>query len=339
MPAQEENAMSAWDENSLYGLRRTPPEDFTRKLRASLQQESVRSVAAPRRMGKVAVIAAACLATAGAFAVPAVRAGAMAFLDMFRVVHFAAVPVDSGSLQRSLQQLRGSDLDVRHLLADQVQVLQKPGAPTAYATPAEAGAAAGIRVYLPSWMPVGWNMEAPEVQVQGGSAARVTANTARLAQILAALDIDDVTIPAGLDGQSATIRISPAVAMRWQHDGQTVQLLQSSSPQADFPAGTDLQALAEIGLRIMGLSSSDAYRFAQSIDWRTTLLVPIPANAATFRQVSVKGSSGLLVERADMGARRHGAGAVLLWSDGSQVFALSGSVPSVQLLEMAQTLQ
>jgi hypothetical protein len=326
------------DEKSLYCLRRTPPEEFTRHLRASLLQQSERvETGPPRRLGGAVALAVACIAVGAAFCVPSVRAAAAAFLDMFRVVHFAALPVDSGSLQR----LRNSGLDFRQLLAEQVQVQEKAGPPTRYATPAEAATAAGFHVYLPTWMPVGWSTEAPTVEVRAPSAARVTANTARLEQILTALDINDVTIPQGLDGQVANIRTAAAVVVNWDHDGQTVQLLQSPSPQVDFPSGTDLPALAEIGLRILGLSRSDAYQFAQSIDWRTTLLVPIPANAVSFRQVSVQGASGLLLQLAGTsdGQRQHRPAALLLWSDGSRVFQLRGGVGSAALLEMAQTLQ
>jgi hypothetical protein len=326
--------MTAMDEKSLYCLRRNPPEEFTRNLRASLLQQSQRVESGPRRVGKAVALAVACIAFGAAFSVPSVRAAATAFLDMFRVVHFAPVPVDSGSLQR----LRNSGLDLRQLLAEQVQVLQSAGPPATYATPAEAAAAAGFHVSLPTWMPVGWSTEAPTVEVRGPNAVRITANTARLEQILTALDINDVSIPQGLDGQVANIRTAAAVVVSWQHDGRTVQLLQSPSPQADFPPGTDLPALAEIGLRILGLPRNDAYRFAQSIDWRTTLLVPIPVNTASFRQVSVQGDSGLLIEVANP-AGGHKAGAVLLWSDSGRVFQLSGSVAPAQLLEMAQTLQ
>jgi hypothetical protein len=272
---------------------------------------------------------------AAAFAVPSVRAAAQAFLDMFRVVHFAAVPVGSEVLQR----LHSNELDLQHLLGDQVQVSQDSRTSTAYATPAEAGAAAGFHVFVPTWMPVGWDAQAPTVEVLPAKNMRVTANAARLQRTLAALDIDDVAVPQGLDGQSATIRISPAVVVRWQREAQTLQLLQSPSPQVDFPAGTDLAALGEIGLRVLGLSRNDAYRFAQSIDWRTTLLVPVPANVASFREVTVRGGAGLLLELADTGGRRHRAGAVLLWSDGAKVFALRGTLASAELLEMAQSMQ
>ncbi len=180
------------------------------------------------------------------------------------------------------------------------------------------------------------------MSVTGPTSTRITANTARLTQILASLNINDVAVPQGIDGHTATVRTSPAVRVTWRHEGQSVELVESPSPQVDFPSGTDLPALAEIGLRILGLSRSDAYRFAQSVDWRSTLVVPIPANVASFRQVTVQGGSGLLLEpsrRPAAGARRSKGSAVLMWSDGTRVFALSGSLGPEQLLEMAQTLQ
>lgn len=323
------------NENSLYSLRRTPPEEFVRRLRASLQPENTPVVGAPRRVGKFVALAGSCILIVAAFAVPSVRAAAQAFLDMFRVVHFVAVPLDSAAVQR----LRSSGLDMPNLLGEQIRWSQKAEGTTAYPTPAAAGTAAGFRVQLPSWMPVGWEADAPAVELRGEKTARIVANTARLGQILTSLDIEDVTIPEGLNGQSATIRIAPAVLVKWTHDGQTVDLLQSPSPEVDFPAGTDLAALGEIGLRILGLSRSDAYRFAQSIDWRTTLLVPFPANAAAFSQVTVQGSSGLLVDLWATGNHRRRAGAMLLWSNGGRVFALHGTVASAELVEMAQTIQ
>jgi hypothetical protein len=55
--------------------------------------------------------------------------------------------------------------------------------------------------------------------------------------------------------------------------------------------------------------------------------------------VTVQGGSGLLVEAARTGGGRRDKAAVVFWSDGNRVFALSGSLGSEQLLEIAQTLQ
>src|SRR5689334_13593042 len=91
-PAQEE----VMDENSLYGLRRDPPEEFARQLLKTLHEQPE----GPRYGGKLVAALAATAALVAVFAVPSVRAAAQAFLDMFRVVNFAAVPVDEQAMQR-----------------------------------------------------------------------------------------------------------------------------------------------------------------------------------------------------------------------------------------------
>src|SRR5579862_6562333 len=71
-----ETVMSTMDEKSLFCLRRTPPEEFTRNLRASLLQQSERVEAGPRRVGRAVSLAVACIAIGAAFCVPSVRAAA-----------------------------------------------------------------------------------------------------------------------------------------------------------------------------------------------------------------------------------------------------------------------
>jgi hypothetical protein len=322
------------DEESLYSLRRTPPEEFVRRLRASLQTQRSPAAPGPKKVGKLAALAAGCAVVIAVFTVPAVRAAAQAFLDIFRVVHFAAVPMTS----RAAQRLGNTRLDLPHLLGDELQV-QKDTPPTAYSTPQEAGAAVGIKVQLPAWMPVGWETDAPSVTALGEKMARVTIDTSRLAQILTSLGVDDETLPEGLNGQTATIHISRAVDVKWTHGQQTVELLQSPSPQVQFPAGADLAAIGEIALRVLGMSRGDAYRMAQSIDWRTTLLVPVPANAVGVSQVDIQGNSGLMIGMAAPDGTRHRQGDLLLWSSNGRVFALRGTIPVPDLASMAQTIQ
>jgi hypothetical protein len=281
----------------------------------------------------------ASVALVAAFAVPSVRAAAQAFLDMFRVVNFAAVPVD----EQAMQRLVGKQYGVAQLLGDQFQVTHQPGPPVTYATAAEAGAAAGIHVQLPTWMPAGWSIDQPAFMVQDAQAARITADTTKLEQLLTALDIRDIAVPAGLNGKTATVEVHPTVVASWVHGRQRLVLLESLSPQMQFPAGTDLATLGEIGLRILGMSSSDAHRSAQNIDWRTTMLIPIPPNATSFKEVTVKGSSGLLIEAVPRKPPTDGLppwrNEILLWAADGEVFAAEGNVGADELVEMAQTLQ
>jgi len=265
-----------------------------------------------------------------AFTLPSVRAGAEAFLDLFRVVSITGVAFDATKL-RSLEDGR---IDVAKLIGDQVEVLQEPLAPVSYASADEAGAAAGLDLLWPAWVPTGWSRVG--IEVGGGHASRVTANTASLEQLLADLGLADVSVPPGLDGQVITISVPPIVNATYASGDARAFLVQARSPEVSFPSELDLGALAEIGLRILGLDADEAYRLAYTIDWRSTLLVPVPVNAARFRQVDVAGRSALMIEGTGDDERRQN---LLLWSLGDRVVALGGPLPSPDLLEMAQTLQ
>ncbi|HEX5419713.1 MAG TPA: hypothetical protein VFY39_06920 [Gammaproteobacteria bacterium] len=321
------------DDSFINGLRRQPPQGFAERLHASLSEaeaEVSERRLAPRAMKWTALAASIALAVSVA-AFPPMRAGAEAFLDFFRVVNVVGVSFDASRLK----QLHDSGLDLPQLLGGQVEVLEQPGAPMSFATPEAAGQAAGTRVLAPAWVPVGW--ERAEIEVVGKRAFRVTADTQRIQALLDALAISDVAPPAGLDGQTATVSVPPIVSMSYRNGTRAVNFLQAQSPEISFPEGTDLSALAEMGLRILGLDSADAYRFAQNIDWRSTLLVPIPAAAATFREVNVLGGTGLMIESAsDTPSERQN---MLLWSVGGKVFAMSGALLPQELLEMAQTVQ
>ena len=80
---------------------------------------------------------------------------------------------------------------------------------------------------------------------------------------------------------------------------------------------------------------------AHTIDWRTTLLVPVPANAASFRQVSVQGHPALLIESSGTGIGGHSGreGTLLLWTEGDRVLALGGDLREMELMQMAESLR
>ncbi|MCI0422408.1 MAG: hypothetical protein L0312_24830, partial [Acidobacteria bacterium] len=100
-----------------------------------------------------------------------------------------------------------------------------------------------------------------------------------------------------------------------------------------------------IALRILGMSLDEARQYAYSIDWHGTLLVPVPADVASFREVEVGTSQGLLIELN--GQRRPGAsrrlqgeqGSMVLWSDDGKVYSLSGTINKRDLLQMASAIQ
>jgi hypothetical protein len=177
----------------------------------------------------------------------------------------------------------------------------------------------------------------------------VVADAKRLEQLLDLLGIDDVRVPAGLDGQTATLEVPALVRLTYANDrGAEVHFLQARAPEVVLPEGVEVEALAEIGLRILGFSAPDAARFSRAIDWRSTLLVPIPAGKVAFKHVEVNGHPGLLIEHAVEAPAGASTGKpptpprpeqMLLWSADGMVFGLRGNFQRESVLRMAFSAQ
>jgi hypothetical protein len=118
-------------------------------------------------------------------------------------------------------------------------------------------------------------------------------------------------------------------------------LIQAQSPEVELPPGADLARLAEIGMRILGVDKTQARRLAQSVDWHTTLLVPVPMNAASFRGIEVQGNPGLLIEtvKAVSDGHREREGTMVLWSDDGKLYAVVGNLHSGDTVFMAESVR
>jgi hypothetical protein len=331
------------DDQFMLGAWRRPRQDFVKRVRERLDQQDVEMTVSHRRSRPAMrwlAYAATVLLAVGAFALPSVRAGATAFLDLFRVVNFAPVAIQPQRLKTLLDEHK--ELDLPHLMGEQVQMLKDAGPPQDVASAEAAGAAAGIHVRMPAWLPAGM---APEgFSVGGEHAMRVTVSAQKANTVLDALGISDLRVPPEADGQTATMNVPPIVRVTFRDpQSRTVMLLQARQPQASFPAGADLSNFAEIGLRVLGVERGEAHRFAQNVDWRTTLLVPVPSDVTQFRQVDVQGNPALMIEARNFQGTsedlRIRASARVMWSSGGSVYALIGNVRPEELFEMAQSVQ
>lgn len=313
------------NDDFLHSLRREPAPEFTERLRASLGRKDPAAASSRRlRDARWPALAASIALLGIAFTLPSVRAGAQAFLDLFRVVDFAGVSFDESRFAEL------EELDLTGLLGEP-EVEAPSVAVLSFGSVEDAGAAAGMQVLTPAWMPVAW--ERSSIEVLGERTARTVAQTAGLQRILDELGLTDVAIPPGLDGATVTVHVPSIVDIGYRNGDAQAHLLQARSPEVSFPAGTDLAALAEVALRVLGMGREEAYNFARSVDWRSTLLVPVPAAAGRFSRVDVAGSSGLLVDSQGQGRN------MLMWTSDERVFALGGRLSPVQLLEIAQTVQ
>jgi hypothetical protein len=336
-------------------LREEPRPEFEERLGERLRDIDARG--RQRRLAPgtwhrfVPALAGAGLvaALALAFTLEPVRAAAREFLDLFRVKRFAAVPVDPERLARLVK----GGLDLKTLVADQVQTVVAPGEPVEAASPEAGAVEAGIVAQLPTVLPR--RTELAETRVLRPGAYRVQVDTAKLEALALAAGADEIEIPVWWNGVTVDVEMPPVLAVRYARtveysDGRPPRedaffLFQAATPQVDLPEDFDLAILGRLGLRLAGMSAEEALSFSRAIDWRATFLVPVPVQGGTFREVEVSGRKGLLVTvqpppRTTPEAPAPRAHSVVFWSREDEVFALQGPAThdGVELLEMAQSV-
>ncbi|HXY40294.1 MAG TPA: hypothetical protein VEQ10_11505 [Vicinamibacteria bacterium] len=339
------------NEEMLSKLREEPRPEFAEAL-----QQKLRSVDAARREARLAAprlrlwpaLAGATLvvAVALAFTLEPVRAAARDFLDLFRVKRFAAVPVDP----ERLANLQQGGLDLKSLVADQVETRVAPEKPVAVANVDEGALEADITAQLPTTLPAGYALS--EVSVGRPGAFRVRLDATRLQQLAQAVGADEIEIPASWNGASVDVAMPPVLVARYERapvDGvpatsdTSYLLFQSKNPAVELPEGVELSTLGRLALRTAGMSAAEAETFANAVDWRATLLVPVSVRGGAFREVEVNGQKGLLVtgqpaQSAAPGGRVRSR-SVLMWATGEKVFAIHGPGGGIDLLAMAQSIR
>jgi hypothetical protein len=107
------------------------------------------------------------------------------------------------------------------------------------------------------------------------------------------------------------------------------------SPTISAPPGLDVQKIGEAFLQIMGMSAEEAARFAQSVDWSTTLVIPIPRNGTSYQEVPVDGVTGTLIVQDMEG---HEAQYLLIWVKDGILYSLAGSGNGSAALRIVNSL-
>lgn len=265
-----------------------------------------------------------------------VRRAAADFLGLFRVRQFAVIPLDATQMEHLTALAERAES-----VLGEPTVVREPGEARTVSDAEEAAAAAGFAVRLPAALPA--VVEQHEIRVQSGPALRLELDRAALQALLSAVGADSVGASVAADGSKAllpdaeTIAIDldvPAVVSLKMGAGDGIIVLtQLPSPEITLPDGVDPAALAEVAFRLVDMLPEDARRLAATIDWGSTLVIPLPTEWVEYREVSVDGVTGLLVQStaAPGDARAHGE-QVLLWENGGIVYALSGVDVQPELL-------
>jgi|SRR6516165_781966 len=329
------------DDRFLNEQRREPDPGFARALRERLRGAEDEAPARGFRLAPALATAAGIAVVVLLFTVPAVRVAAQNALDLFRVHSFEGIEIDPARLDqlRALHDQIGKDPSM--MVLDQQDVIKEPGKPLDYPSADLAGNAAGLPGLKQPRGPLPNGMRFTKAQVQGEGIARLTLHADKLRKVIELLGLTDVQVPGYLDGQKITVHMPPIVSQQFDNGTTHMTLVEAHSPELGLPPGADLKQLGEIGLRILGLDADEARRVAASIDWRSTLVVPVPTSAQSFRQVEVNGQKGLFIrcEMPDSTGARHRSGAVLLWTEGDRVLGMQSNLPGEDILDLAQSLR
>lgn len=253
-----------------------------------------------------------------ALSFPAVRAAASDFLGLFRVDKFAPISISPEQLAL-LEEVAESGF-----YPGEIEMIEELGAPQIVGSLAEAEAKARLQARLPSTL-----AEPDSVYFLDGGQGRLIVNVENARSILEIAGADPALIPDTLNGEAVDVKVYPAVSLNWNAG---IVLLQSPSPLVEYPEDIDVAALGKALLQILGMEPEQAERIANSIDWTSTLLVPIPENMATFDEIQIDGVSGLALSSLD------GNNAAVLWQKLGTIYVLSG--PDIdQLVDIANSLR
>lgn len=286
-----------------------------------------------------------------AISIPSGFAWAGQFLGLFRVQQVAVIPIDP----TGLMSLRGDSSlgqQISQLLAQSVTFDQKPGAPQPVASADQATQAAGFTVRLPANQAT-----QPKLVVQPGAAFNFVVDRARAQALLDESGHSDLVLPQSLDKETIAVTVPNSVTASYgtcpdptaadtggilgggstgRRYADCVILAQMASPTVKTPPDVDVQKLAELALEFTGMTADQAKAFSQSVDWTSSLVIPLPKNAATYQQVTVDGVTGELIQRPPDDAPEF----ALIWVKNGIIYTIGGlGSNSAQAIDMANSLK
>ena len=290
-----------------------------------------------------------------------VRTWAQRIMAMLRIQKIQVVTIDPTTL------ISGSEPDSRpyklinQFIADNVVVTMDPGKPDVVSNVARAAQSAGYPIRIIS------SLGAPQnVEVNGETAFQMTINRDRVGTLLDEIGRSDIHIPESANGALIAVHIpktvisiygdcpvrhrytssnpqsqAEALAERKMErmanikDTNCTYLIQAPSPTVSVPPDLNMSEIAEAALELAGMSPAEAQSFCQTVDWSSTLVVPIPRNSSSYETVTVDGVEGTLITETLSQGNRYS----LLWIKNGVILSLSGHGNSSDALSLAASLR
>ncbi len=260
------------------------------------------------------------MAIALMMAFPSVRAAAGEFLGLFRVQKFAPISV-SPQQMALLGQLQEQGLSPGELV-----MVSEPGEPTAVDTLETAAQLTGYQLHRLT------DRDQPvEIYVMGDASGYLDVDLAGARAIVEAAGVDPLLLPDSLDGARVNVQTYDSVQQLYA-DG--LMVMQTAAPDVTYPPDVDPTVLGQALLQVLGIEPTAARQLAQSIDWTSTMLLPIPQDLGSYREVTVDGTTGVAVEPFDPGSDP-----AIVWQSDGMVYMVTGPIPVDELINQANALQ
>ncbi|MGA2074773.1 MAG: zf-HC2 domain-containing protein [Terriglobia bacterium] len=289
----------------------------------------------------LAAVLVACFSFAPA------RSWAQRVLAMLRVQKIAVVPVDLQALQGA-QSGNDPGKMIGQFISDNIVVTTR-SEPQVVANGSQANQLAGFQVRLLSA-----RSDAPKLIVRGEEGFQMTLNRDRLQGVLDEFGRSDLQLPSSIDGALVAVHIPKSVTAVYGQCRQPgknnaqkpptvadlascVVLSEVPSPTVSVPPELNVQQLATLALEAAGMSAQDAEAFCETVDWTSTLVVPIPRDAGSYETTSVDGVQGTLIT---LRGWAHGMpGYSLLWVKSGIIYSLTGFGSADQAVPLADSLE
>lgn len=322
---------------------------FHRKHHQELTRELTPRLV-PWRIWSTVGAGAAVAFVALLFTFAPLRSWAESVLAIFRVEHFTVLELNPTMTHGSLQNDAFFNQTIGHIFSDDVTVTQAPQKPVPVSDAATASKLAGFQVrLLPGQSP-------SALLLKSGAAARMKLDRDRLQSILDEAGRGDLQIPESVDGAVIGLRLPAGIVALYGNcgnlparmqgtqppannnkpDSSCVSLIELPSPVVSAPPEIDFGQIAQIALQFLGMNPNEAANFTQTVDWTTTLVLPVVQGQTSYENVHVAGNDGVLLRPKQPGeANRF----TLMWVDSGIIYGLTGSGDDTSAVNLAEQLE
>ncbi len=229
-------------------------------------------------------------------------------------------------------------------------VTQPPQKPQLVPDAATASGLAGFSAHLIAG-------ETPAaLMVRSTIVAQLKLDRDRLQSIIDEAGRSDLRIPSSVDGAVIGIRVPAGImasygncgdsVARWTgqppragtapEDATCVTLNELPSPTVSAPQDLNPAELAQVGLQFAGLSPTEAANFTQTVDWTTTLVMPVLHGQNSYEKVHIAGNDAVLLRPARPGDSER---FTLVWVDNGIVYSLMGKGDDTTALNLASRIE